>query len=306
MQRNIWLLAAIPTSMAMIQASPLWALPAICLAAILYYIVCDAIPEEYGLAVCLPKWLLILEWCFLLLVIGKTAGLVKGCWPNGNEFLFALILITLASAASAQGIASAGRAASGLGLVTLLIMAVVLAAVAFEVPRNRDAGSWMEGLPILSSATLPLCALFLPGAKQPKDTVFWVGIFGSAILVLYCAASGEGTVPLLHVIKGAALFEIFRRFEAAAACLLTVGLFLILTLFFCSGREIAAEMDDSGWLERIFYPAGIAALILAPYIPDVMIRYGAPIFWGILPVLTLLIVPLEGSEKRFKKSEKRC
>lgn len=292
--------------MAMITASPLWAIPALCLAAILYYIVCDAITEDRGLAELLPRWLLVLEWCFLLVVVGKTAGLIAGCWLKGNGVLFALVLITLAGMAAGQGTASAGRVASGLGWVTVVIMAIILAAVAIERPEKQEVGSWIEGFPVLSSAMLPLCALFLPGEKQPKEKSVWIGIFVSTILVLYCAANGQGEVPLLYAIKGLELFGIFRRFEAIAACLLTVGLFLILTLFFCSAHEIAVKIENTGWLKRIFYPAGVAMIFIVPYVPDVVVRYGAPLFWGILPILALLVVPPEKGEKRFKKSEKRC
>ncbi len=305
-QRNIWLLAAIPTSMAMIKASPLWAIPALCLAAILYYIVYETIPDGSGLAVLLPKWILILEWCFLLLVVGKTAGLVEECWPKGSTILFALVLITLADAASGQGLASMGRVASGLGLITLIIMAVILMAVAIEVPAKQEAGSWMDGFPALSSAMLPLCALFLPVAKQPKEKGLWGGIFVSAILALYCATSGKGMVPILYAIEGLEMFGVFRRFEAVASCLLTVGVFLILTIFSCSAREIAAEIEKEGRLRGIFYPASIGVYLLERYISDALIQYGALLFWGVLPVLTLLVVPPEAAEKRFKKSKKRC
>lgn len=305
-ERDIWLLAAIPTSMAMISANPLWAIPAVCLAAILYYIVYQAIPAGMGLAQLLPKWLLILEWCFLLVVVGKTAGLIAGCWPKGNGVLFSLVLLTLAGAASRQGTAEAGKIVSILGWIAVVIIAVMLVPLTLEPSKNQDAGSWIKGFPVLSSAMLPLCGLFLPVAKQKKETGLWIGILIATIFILYSSMDGHGEVPLLHAIKGLELFGIFRRFEAVAACVLTIGLFLILTLFFCSAHEVALEIEKTGWLWKVFYPAGVVVYCVAHHIPDGFVQYAAPLFWGVFPVLTLLVVSPMEREKRLKKSKKRC
>lgn len=308
-ERNIWLLAAIPTSMAMISANPLWAIPAVCVAAILYYIVYQAIPTGSGLAQMMPKWLLILEWCFLLVVVGKTAGLIAGCWPKGNGVLFALVLLTLAGAAAGHGTAEAGRVASVLGWIAVAIIAVMLVPLTLETQKtqpNQNDDSWIQGFSVLSSAMLPLCGLFLPVTKQKKETGLWSGILIGTIFILYGSSGGAGEVPLLHAIKGLELFGIFRRFEAVAACVLTIGLFLILTLFFCSAREVAEEIEETGWMRKIFYPAGVAVYCAAHHISGGLVQYAAPLFWGVFPVLTLLVVPPEAREKRLKKSKKRC
>lgn len=303
-QRNIWLIAAIPTSMAMLTASPLWAIPALCLASILYYIVCETAAD--GMACLLPRWLLWLEWGFLLLAVGKTANLIAGCWPNGNTVLFGLILITLAGMAARQGAAAVGGAVRGLGWLIVGVMSIILAAVAVEGSEYQDVGSWISSFPVLSSAMLPLCALFLPGATPSGSKRLWSGIFIGTIFVLYCASGGAGEIPLLYAIKGLELFGIFRRFEALASCLLTVGLFLILTLFFCSASEIAVKIDTNRWLTTIFYPGSVFVFFLAPSISDVVVLYGSTIFWGILPVLVLLVVPPETHEKSLEKSKKKC
>lgn len=307
-QRNIWLIAAIPTAMAMLTASPLWAIPALCLAAILYYIVCEAAAD--GMACLLPRWLLWLEWGFLLLEVGKTANFIAGCWPKGNAMLFGLVLITLAGMAARQGAAAVGGAVHGLGWMIAGVMAIILVTVAVEGSEHQKVGSWISSFPVLSSAMLPLCALFLPGATLSGSKRLWSGIFLGTIFVLYCASGcasgGVGGIPLLYAIKGLELFGIFRRFEALASCLLTVGLFLILTLFFCSASEIAEKIDPNRWLSIIFYPGSVFIFFFAPSIPDAVVLYGSTIFWGILPVLTLLVVPPETREKSLEKSKKRC
>ena len=116
-----------------------------------------------------------------------------------------------------------------------------------------------------------------------------------------CKTTGKGgELPLITAVKGISLFGILQRFEAMASCVMTVGMFLMLSLLSAAGGEIMNQFGVSRGGAAVAVPAAVL-LFWADRIPDVIYTVGAAVLWGLIPLLNGLLSPAEKTLKKMKK-----
>jgi len=306
-QRDCLLFGAVyaPVAIACGGLSMLWAVPALALAALLYSVMRHLLPEGRSLADVLPRWLLVPELLFLIVAAAGVAAMAAACWPGGgSDPLFSLALLALGGAAAWQGSAAAGRCAGILTWAAIAFFALVLGAAVIEGEQPANVGVWQEGLPVWTVLLLPACGLFLPSDKGKMR--FWAGIAVYTLLVLAVTFGKGGDLPLLTAVKGIELFGILQRFEALASCVLTAGLFLTLAVLGCSANEILRALEMPAIPGAAMIVPEAALLLWIREIPGWIFAAAASIFWGLCPLLALLLEGHRQEKKIRSKSEKKC
>lgn len=280
--------AAAPMAIACGGLSPLWAVPALALAALL-----DAAAERQErkigpLAARLPRPLLLLELAFLVPAAAAVAAMAPACWPDGGSFpLFPLTLLFLGGAAAVLGPESCERSAVVLGLGCALLFAATLLATTLQLRPSYDPGPPEDALPVLACALLALTGRFLPARQGRGGGWFWAAL-GAFTVAALCAAFGKGTtLPLLRAVESISLFGFLQRFEALLSCALTVGLFLSLALLGCAAGELTGAMGKDRRLGAAVMLPAAALVFFLEAVPVWFFVAGACLFWGLVPVLPL-------------------
>lgn len=304
-QRDALLFGAITGAMAVAcgGTSLFWAIPAIAVACAIYTVVRRALPEGRSLAEYLPVWILVPELLFLILTAARTASHAAVCWQGSGVWpLFPMVLLALAAASTWQNVDGVGRCAVLLALAGALFYAPVLGAAALEQENQLQAGKWTEGMPVLITALSGVCGLFLPARKG--GTRFWVGVSVFAALFLYSTAGKSGDLPLLTAVKGISLFGVLQRFEALAACIITIGLFCMLALLASAGSEIVKQLGIAQMKGFAVIVPAASIVWWANEVNPMILTVGAILFWGVIPLLALPVVSGKETKKRRKKDEK--
>ena len=267
------------------------AVPAIAAALLLYVLLQRRIPMNGSLGSLLPRWLLLPELLFLAVAAAAAASMAPVCWPGGgSDPLFPLTLLVLAGAAAHQGTGAVGRCASVLTWFIGVFFALVLLFAVRETPRTTEIGRWKETVPVLSVALLPVCGLFLP-AEKGEPIRLWGSALLYTILLLLVTQGKRGELPLMTAVKGIELFGVLQRFEALAACALTVGLFLALSVLAGSAGELFRCIGFRRVSGAVILAPAAVLIFWIEAIPEWALMLGCAIFWGLIPLSTLFVVP---------------
>lgn len=299
--------AAAPLAIACGGLSPLWAVPAVALAALLDAAAGWQERKSGPLVDRLPKALLLLELGFLVPTAAAVAAMAPACWPDGGSFpLFPLTLLALGAAAAVLGPEPCERSAVVLGLGCALFFAATLFATTLQLRPSYDPGPPADALPVLACALTALVGRFLPARQRRGGGWFWVALGAFAVAAL-CAAFGKGTtLPLLRAVESISLPGFLQRFDALMSCALTVGLFLALSLLGCAAREIIRTLGkDSRYGAAVMAAAGVLVFFIEA-IPVWFFVTGACLFWGLVPLLPLSMGGHGEEKKSLSKPEKKC
>ena len=107
-------------------------------------------------------------------------------------------------------------------------------------------------------------------------------------------------LPLYTLTKSLSVLSVMERFEPLLSVSLMLGLFLLLTAIVCAAGDLMPLIGGAKQADRgtaAFCLAAFAGSLGADRVPAVFWAIGAATFWGILPVLTLVIVDIKKIKK---------
>ena len=114
-----------------------------------------------------------------------------------------------------------------------------------------------------------------------------------------------GDFPFYTMAQSLSLFGVVERFEPIVSMGLTAGGFCLLALL-CrvNGRafEVLLPRAGGGFAAGVNFIGGCLGMWLAERLPAAALAGGTAIFWGLLPIGTLLV----GNRKKSQKIEKKC
>lgn len=246
-----------------------------------------------------------LLWNFLML--GTVSRLLCIGYPTGDTMpLVGLLLLLLAMYAAQKGSKVVARASA---IVFFFLIGLYLLLLGFSLPNMR--ADWLKAVPspqwaILPAALSPVPVLYLHREERGKPT-FWLlgGVLLAGAAALVCAGSlsaqvaAEEQFPFYTAAKSVSVLGAMERLEPLVSAALTAGAFCLLGLLGCANREIlSALLPNSEKLSNLANVLlGGAGLWLTGLLPLWFIGLGTTIFWGIFPLITLLL----GSSKKYKK-----
>ena len=253
---------------------------------------------EQGKYVLLP----VLFWN--LLMLGVSAARLCDVYPTGNTFpLVGLLLLLLAVYAAQKG------AVLRVGAIVFFFLVLFFALIlGFSLPNLHM--EWLKPafavdwtcLPIV---LVPTVALYLYEGKDSGRLSLWllggVGFAGLCALVtvgsLSNAVAASENFAFYSAAKSVSVLGAMERLEPLVSAAMTAAGFCLLALLCAVNGRI---------LERIFpkgkhaaaclnFFVGGGAMWLSGLLPGVVFAIGTTIFWGIFPLVTLLL----GARKKF-------
>ena len=165
----------------------------------------------------------------------------------------------------------------------------------------EEPGALLWGLtPIL------LLYLNMNGEGTRKRKCQW--IMGSGILALGIAAitQGMGTPDFYTAAKSINLFGAMERLEPFVASAVTAGGFCLIGMLFRVNENIWNEILDLKKdfpIKWILILAGVGVFLI-PKIGNAFLQVGMSVSWGVIPILTQLVVARKKDEKISKKLKK--
>ena len=328
-QRLAWVFVAASAPIVMVFASVpwQWALAAGAVAVIYYYIVyrlssavgggrtlCALSREAFG---GFGRPILAVGAVWTLLAAADTAVGSAAAFAGGDEArLSGAVLLALAAYGSIKGTDAIARCVAILAPIVGALYAVVLLAALPQIEWQwckpwGSAQLLVEYLPVL---LLPSAALFLQSRTEHRRARVLLAAFGAApaliaFVTVGCLsphlASAEAA-PFYTLSKSLRLLSVMERFEPLVCAVLYLGFFGLLTVLVQAGAAMlwcaCTESEHApGWVGAACC-AGIFLMRLARVqIPNEVFAIGATVFWGIFPLLTLLVVAIKISVKKVKK-----
>ena len=327
-QELAWIFAAVSAPVVMRCAGLpwQWVLAACAFAALYYIIICIlrlSAGEERTLVQLtqdafggFSKVLLALAALWTLLAAARAAEGSALAFPNGEEAgLSGTVLLALAALAGRKGTGTAARCAAVLAPILAGAYALFLAAAAPQIhtPWCRPWGTPDMGFAALEAMLLPSAALFLrrePFGKRLPGALLLTLTLAPPVFALVTSGCLSPQVaarePLAFYTLGKSLhlFSFMQRFEPLVSTMLYVGLFCMTSLLVQSGcamlRPFAPESAEP-WLAPAFCAAAFVLSFVTGRLPAWIFDACPAVFWGILPMLTLLIVYAKKVRKKAKK-----
>ena len=229
---------------------------------------------------------------------------------NLGPFLPAIPLL-LAALAGQKGRLAAGRICAVLALCLAGLYAVVAAASLRHVQTDwcRPQGVPADAALVFCLCLGPVCMAFVtreeetpritPGAAAASALLPAVPAFLTAACLSPELARQEA-LPLLTLTKSLSVLSVMQRFELLLSVAQLLGLFALLTMLACAAESMADMMKRKKDAERAsgaFCLLAFGGSFFAYRLPIWLWAVGAAIFWGIVPVLTQVIVNIKKTEK---------
>lgn len=272
-----------------------------------------AFPAAFGKAA--GGALLALEGLWLLLAAAGSAAAAGRAFPEDPSRPFACAaLLLLAAWAGWKGAPASARCGAVLSLLLAGSFAVLLAAA---VPNGKPAwcrpwGVWQDGARCFACLLFPTAGLLLRtgGGKSRPGGMLALLALAPACAALVCSAGLSPSLAAAEpfafytLVKSLRLFSFLERFEPLLSAAMLAGLFCMVCLCWQSGAAALSRACGAGrsaWLEPALLLPLAGASVLAPRLPAAFWTLGASIFWGFLPLLTLLVVALKNVLKKEKK-----
>ena len=252
------------------------------------------------------------ELVWLLLAAAGAAGACQIAFEDDLGALAPAVPFLLASLACGKGRVAAGRVCGVLALCLAGLYAMIAAASLRHIQPAwcRPAGIPADAALALGMCLAPVCVSFvLEDGEAPRVSV---GSCAAAALLpalpafltaacLSPALANTQRVPLLTLTKSLSVLSVMQRFELLLSVALMLGLFALLTACGCAAMHLAQAPGTDGGRKPAaggFWLLAFAGSFLAGGIPMWFWTVGAAIFWGILPILTQVIVNIKNSKKR--------
>ena len=107
-------------------------------------------------------------------------------------------------------------------------------------------------------------------------------------------------LPFLTLTKSLSVLSVMQRFELLLSVAQLLGLFALLTMLVCAAERMLGAVrrkNGTGSTGGVFCLLAFGGSFLAYRLPIWSWAVGAAIFWGVVPILTQVIVNIKKSEK---------
>ena len=221
------------------------------------------------------------------------------------------IPLLLAALAGQKGRLAAGRICAVLALCLAGLYAVVAAASLRHVQTDwcRPQGVPADAALAFCLCLGPVCMAFVtreeetpritPGAAAVSALLPAVPAFLTAACLSPELARQE-PLPFLTLTKSLSVLSVMQRFELLLSVAQLLGLFALLTMLACAADRMAdavVQRTRTGSTGGVFCLLAFGGSFLAYRLPIWCWAVGAAIFWGVVPILTQVIVNIKKSEK---------
>ena len=250
-------------------------------------------------------WLL-LGAAFALFSAAQTASRAHLAFLDETGKLAGAAVIALAVLANRKGPEQAARVCGVVSLILAALYTIILLSAARQV-RPEWLQSWgsarqtSEVLPPMLALT---CLRFLPGRRgRVKGGWLALLVLGPAALAAVTAGclSPRLTIglqqPFYTMSQSLSVLDVMERFEPLVSAALLMGFFALESLLFAACR---AQLDsafpalrEKKWETAALGVLAFALMFAAKQIGPEAWALGAAIFWGVGPLLTLLIVAIK-------------
>lgn len=306
-----------PAAMALAGLGWTWVLLGGALAAFLLLAMCRAacgFPEAFTLAFGRTGGAIAagLELLWLLAAAAGTAGVVRIAFETDPGPAAPAALLLLAALACGKG----SRRAAAVGGILSLVLALLYSIIVLTSLRHlqpdwcRPWGSAADAGLSVCICLSPACVLFAAQPERGSRRAGWgcaaLAALAPAVLALITAGclspelAGASELPIYTLTKSLSVLSVMERFEPLLSVSLMLGLFLLLQGIVCAAGNLTqliggAKQADHG--TAAFCLLAFAGSLGADRVPVVCWAIGAATFWGILPVLTLVIVGIKKIKK---------
>lgn len=253
-----------------------------------------------------------LELLWLLAAAAGTAGVVRIAFETDPGPAAPAALLLLAALACGKG----SRRTAAVGGILSLVLALLYSIIVLTSLRHlhpdwcRPWGSAADAGLSVCVCLSPACVLFAAQPERGSRRAGWgcaaLAALAPAVLALITAGclspelAGASELPIYTLTKSLSVLSVMERFEPLLSVSLMLGLFLLLQGIVCAAGNLTqliggAKQADHG--TAAFCLLAFAGGLGADRVPVVCWAIGAATFWGILPVLTLVIVGIKKIKK---------
>ena len=322
----LWTALAAPLVTVCSAVSWPWVLAAAAAAALLFYsisILARNLPAGLGAAPLFrmawgrgARWVGLLSWAWLTGAASLAASMAVTAFPQDNAFpLIPAVLLILAAVAASEGSAAACRFGATLFLAVAPLLALVLAFGAFGVEWDHliPAGEARDALAPFTALLLPGAAFFLRDGLTGRGTPWrrWfllaVGL-GAAVSVVCVGFLG---LPLAeasanafwYMSRSISVLGVMENFEAVISAFLAISFCSLLSFLLTAAQKaLSAATPEALPKAAVWVTTAAAALGLwvVPRVPEWVWIVGNLLFWGFLPIVTLLVVHWKKIRKNSK------
>lgn len=262
------------------------------------------------------RGILIAAALWTLTALGDTARRSAAAFPESREgLLCGVVLLILCAASGTRGVRASARAAAVLAPVLAVIHAVLLLTALGQVKLTWCApwGEASQLFTLFPALLLPSAALCLPrtpdGGRLPWAMLAVLALAPAAFAVVTSGClspqvAQADALPFYTLAKSLSLLSVMERLEPLASAVLYLSFFALAALLtqscaalFCGGLR---RSDAPRWLAPGICALALAFGWLACPLPGWLSGGGAAVFWGALPLLTLLVVAVKKDRKKQK------
>ena len=174
------------------------------------------------------------------------------------------------------------------------------------VPAGRGAGRCSTGT--LSVSGTRVSGIYRGKEEMPRNSIGTAAVSAllpavPAFLTAACLSpelARQEPLPFLTLTKSLSVMSVMQRFELLLSVAQLLGLFALLTMLACAAGKMAAAVrgkrigeNESG----MFCLLAFGGSFFAYAVPMWVWAVGAAVFWGLVPILTQVIVNIKKSEK---------
>lgn len=256
--------------------------------------------------------LLLLAGIWTVLVLSSTLRSAATAFPDDAVGpLPVIVAAALTAIACGRGLRACSAAAGVLALILALLYGTIALACLDELEPAWCAvwGGWRQAGRAFSYLLLPSCMLFLPRRQDACRVRPALALLASlpaapAFLCAACLSRGLSSMlafPFYTLTKSLSLLSVMERFEPLLSGALLMGFVSLSMLLAQTAGAIFAGLLRKAQSRSASLGACAAGFALSWCIgrlPQQFWIWGATIFWGVFPVVTLLIVALKKAAKK--------
>ena len=251
------------------------------------------------------------ELLWLLVAASGAAAASQIAFEDDLGPFLPAIPLLLAALAAQKGRLAAGRVCGVLSLCLAGLHAIIAAASVRHVQAD-----WCrpQGVPADAALAFCLCLGLVsmafitaegetprisPGATAASALLPAVPAFLTAACLSPELARQE-PLPFLTLTKSLSVLSVMQRFELLLSVAQLLGLFALLAMLVCAAENMmdtVRQRKRTGSAGGVFCLLAFGGSFLAYRLPIWVWAVGAAIFWGVVPILTQVIVNIKKTEK---------
>lgn len=246
-----------------------------------------------------------------LWLLFAAAGASTACQAAFEEDLGALspaVPLLLALITCRKGAGAAARACTVMAMTAAGLYAIVIVSSLRHITPAWCApwGAARDGALALLLGLTPGCAVYF----AEENAAGWRGaaleaLFAPLLAFLTAAClspelTSATAQPLYTLTKSLSVLSVMQRFEALLSVAQMLGVAALECMLVCAAmrmtRLIAPRMDEEN-AAGAFCAAAFGLSFAVPRVPMWFWAVGSGIFWGVFPILTLVIVDIKKIQK---------